>query len=180
MKKILACLFLLSLPAGAALAEEETGWYAGLTAGFVTVQAGGFSSSDPVNYGPVVGYRFAGYPHWSIEGVLTVAAAKGELYKDIGFANDYGDKWSIRTYAVYGVFRTPFRDGGDAYFKVRAGFAGDDINVATEAGDLNDERTSLSAGIGVGWNIGKFALEVDYTYLEEDVDFVGLTLLRRF
>lgn len=176
MKKTLTFLFLLAPPAGIALAEEENHWYAGAGIGFMTVTAGGFSSNDPINADVVAGYRLPAYSNWSIEGTYTTTISDGELFKDIGFANEPGDHWDIRTWGVYGAFRT----SGTGYFKARAGFAGDDITVATKAGEVSDKRASLSAGVGAGWDIGKFTVEADYTYIEKDVAFIGLTLLRRF
>lgn len=178
MRKIPAFMLVLVLsPQGFALAEEENNWYAGTALGFMLVHAGlGFSSNDPFNAGLLVGYQFPTNSPWAIEAMYTTTVRDGKLTKDIGLQYDYYQNWNIDTWGIYGVFRTP----DSWYFKARGGFAGDQITVNTGTQEISEERTSFSVGVGTGWAFGNFRVEADYTYLEKDVDFLSLSLLRRF
>ena len=88
----------------------------------------------------------------SWEADLNLGLSDGKLGTD----NNY----SINSVAGYGVYRTD----GDIHLKAKLG-------VAYWDDDL-DHDTSLSAGIGIGFRMGRGILDVEYTQINNYVDYI--------
>ena len=75
-----------------------------------------------------------------------------------------------------------FRSEGDAYLKVKAGILKEELSASSCGGcDVEDDDTGFSAGIGGGLNLGSMAqIEVEYTIIEADIDYLSAGLNIRF
>lgn len=112
----------------------------------------------PFNFGIVFGSNDTG---WSFEGEMTASASEGE-YTLLGNRVEAG----IKTIAAYGAYRS----AGKSYLKFKYGFLSDDNEFAFVEDSYLD-----SAGLGVGWRLGEgVMLEVEYTLIATDVDFLSL------
>ena len=136
---------------------------------------GGWMMADPSKYGDAfnAGLLFGGLffqdpssGSLAIEGEISRTLSDGR----ISSRPDRGD-WEIDTIALYGVYRTP----GKYYFKGKLGFLHEDVTFRhLNQRTINDDDTVFSLGLGVGWNIDdRTSLELDYTLIEDDVDFLG-------
>jgi len=117
---------------------------------------------DPLNAGVNIGYEIGiGFGDLGFEGEFTTTVKEGEL--DMV-------KFNIDTGAAYLTYRSP----GFVYFKGRAGYLGWDADF-----NLNgkDDGKSASYGLGLGFSLKVIKLELEYTQIEENVDFVSLGIL---
>jgi hypothetical protein len=158
----------LCLIGSSAMAE---GFYAGAKLGWMDPDFSGFD--EATNIGVVLGYTFS-VPDvgvsWAVEGELTTTVFEG----DIQVFGSSGN-WDIDTQAIYGVLRI----GGDLYGKLRLGYLWEDASadIAGVSADGSDNGTSV--GLGGGWRANQqLAIEVEYTLVEEDIDFysIGMNL----
>lgn len=135
------------------------GLYVGVQAGSMNHDGSGFDSAN--NLGITLGYEFLNVAlgDIAIEGGYTNTVDKGNA--------PTGD-WEIQTLALYGVFRT----AGPIYFKAKGGVLGSNIKESSQS----NTSTEFSGGIGGGFSLGIAQLELEYTRIEEDVDFISLTL----
>jgi opacity protein-like surface antigen len=155
MKRILIALGLVAaMLSSAAMAQSSTGLMFGGTAGFAKPH--GSSNDAGLNIGGRLGRQIQGNFSWEAD--LNLQITDGE----IGANRD----WSINSLAAYGVYRTD----GDIHLKGKLG-------VAYWDDDLDDD-TNLSAGIGIGFRMGRGILDVEYTQINDYVDYitVGYTL----
>ena len=136
------------------------GFYIGLAGGVMDNDRSGFDQA--VNAGVTLGYEFlgVGIGDIAIEGTYTATVDNGDA--------PGAQEWEIETLAAYGVFRT----AGPVYLKAKAGAVSNDIEI----GPRSDDDTEFSAGLGVGFSVGIGQFEVEYTEIEDDVDFISLTL----
>lgn len=75
---------------------------------------------------------------------------------------------NIEYLGTYGVLRSK----NTTYALVKVGF----VNNLATASELNQESTSLSAGVGAGVVINRnFSLESEYTLINEDLKYFGLS-----
>ncbi|HKB81986.1 MAG TPA: outer membrane beta-barrel protein [Burkholderiales bacterium] len=155
MKKILMAFgmiaAMLSCPA---MAQSTTGLMFGGTVGFTKPH--GSDNDSGTTIGGRFGKQIQGNVSWEADVNLGVTDGA------IGTNRD----WNINSVAVYGVYRTD----GDIHLKAKLGVAYWD--------DDFDHDTSLSAGIGVGFRMGRGILDVEYTQINSYVDYVtvGYTL----
>lgn len=156
-KKLLALLICSSLSISTAHAAD--GLYLGVQAGFMNNSRSAFDDSS--NLGVILGYEFLNVAlgDIAIEGGYTNTVDKGSAP---------GGDWEIETLAAYGVFRS----AGPLYIKAKAGVLRSDIKVLSGS----SESTEFSAGLGGGFSVGIAQFEVEYTRIEEDVDFISLTV----
>jgi hypothetical protein len=131
-------------------------WYFGAKAGSMMIDVGGMD--DPSNAGVMVGHE------WGV--VLGDIGVQGEITSSIDDGSYAGQDVSIDTQAVYGVFRT----AGPVYFIAKLGMLREDVTI----GSVSDDDTGSSAGLGVGFSIGLAQFEVEYTQIEDDVDFLSV------
>lgn len=140
--------------------------YVGGKIGLMKPDGGG--ADDAVNVGVLLGLELHEIPAGSvaIEGELTTTVISG----DIGSNGE----WDVTTLAGYGVFRT----AGTAFFKGKLGLVYWDADVDGLGGGSDDD-IDLSFGIGGGYKVSdKASLELEYTIIESDLDFlsVGFTM----
>ena len=155
MKKILMAFGLIAaILSSAAMAQSTNGLMFGGTAG--STKPHGSDNASGMTIGGRLGQQIQGNFSWEAD--LNLGIVNGE----IGANKD----WNINSVAAYGVYRTD----GDIHLKAKLGVAYWD--------DDFDHDTSLSAGIGIGFRIGRGVLDVEYTQINNYVDYftVGYTL----
>ncbi len=143
----------------------DSSWYVGLKAGQMMVDLDGLD--DATNGGVLVGYSFGDF---AIEAEYTTTLSEG----DVTILGVPGE-WDINTFAVYGVYRS----SGNIYFKGKVGFLNEDVSINVNAFgtpiSAAGSDSSASLGVGVGWRIpDSNSLELEYTIVEEDIDFLSL------
>ncbi|MBB3059842.1 outer membrane beta-barrel protein [Microbulbifer rhizosphaerae] len=152
---------LAALALACSSAANAEGGYFGGTAGLMTIDRSNFD--DPFNLGLRAGYTFAS--GWGFEGEYTNSIISGEAD---AFSGDIDV--DIQTLAFYGTYRSH----GNIYFKGRAGILHEDI-------DFFGDDTGISLGAGVGFNFGPNTnVELEYTLIEEDVNFWSGTMILSF
>lgn len=160
-----ALVAMLVMPA---YAQDLSPWYAGLKAGMMDVDASGFD--EAANAALFGGYTL----HQDATGQL---ALEGEYSQSISDGDAPGGGWDIKTFAVYGAYRT----AGPAYLKAKAGYLREDVNVSGPAGDVGGTDSGFSFGAGGGFRIGKkAAFEIEYTVIEDDVNFFSIGYFTHF
>ncbi len=149
MNKILTAFGLITaLLSGAAMAQNANDLMFGGTVGFAKPH--GSDNDAGTTIGGRLSQKIQGNVSWEADLNLGVTDGK------VGTKND----WSINSVAGYGVYRTD----GDIHLKAKLG-------VAYWDDDL-DHDTSLSAGIGLGFRIGRGILDVEYTQINSYVDYI--------
>lgn len=114
---------------------------------------------DPTNAGVAVGNEFG-----LVLGDLGVEAEFTTTMKD-GSTNGNQDI-DVDTMGIYATYRSP----GFLYFKARTGFTHWEANV----GNFSDDDTVTSMGLGLGFSLGIIQLELEYTEIDDDIDFISL------
>jgi hypothetical protein len=149
MKKILMAFGLITaMFSGAAMAQSTNNLMFGGTVGFAKPH--GSDNDSGTTIGGRLSQKIQGNVSWEADLNLGVTDGK------VGTKND----WSINSVAAYGVYRTD----GDIHLKAKLG-------VAYWDDDL-DHDTSLSAGIGIGFRMGRGVLDVEYTQINSYVDYI--------
>ena len=112
----------------------------------------GPNSDAGVNVAAILGKRIQGNLSWEAD--LSLALTDGEASGN----NDY----KINSIAGYAVYRTE----GNTHLKLKmgVGYWDDDF----------DSDLSLTAGIGLGFRMGRGILDVEYTQINDDVDYITL------
>ena len=149
MKKILMAFGLnTAMLSTAAMAQSTNGLMFGGMAGFTKPH--GSDNDAGVTIGARLGKQIQGNFSWEADLNLGIIDGK------IGANHD----WNINSVAAYGVYRTD----GDIHLKAKLGVAywNDDF----------DHDTSLSAGIGIGFRMGRGILDVEYTQVNDYVDYI--------
>jgi hypothetical protein len=148
MKKILLAFGLVAaMLSSGAMAQSMKGLMFGGVAGFVKPH--GSDNDSGFAIGARLGQPIQGNVSWEADAVFTIS--DGEL----GSEHDY----SINSVAGYAVYRTE----GDIHLKAKLGVSYWDDNL--------DHDTSLSAGIGLGFRMGRGLLDVEYTQINNYVDY---------
>ena len=159
----LVILFLVASPLAAA-----NQFYVGFKGGLMKPDAGGYD--DAVNGAVLLGFEFLDLDVGSIaiEGEYTDTVSEG----DATFGGIHGE-WEIETYAIYGVFRTR----GTLFFKGKIGYLHEDVSSTVGGFGATGSDSGLSLGIGAGLRIGNHgSIELEYTIIEEDVDYLSVGL----
>ena len=132
--------------------------YAGVKGGTMITSLQGLSDAN--NIGLVVGYKFN--KSFAVEGEFSTSSSDGDV---AGFGS-----WSLDTYAVYAAGRW----GSKAYLKGKAGFVHEKIDITGGIGIAGSD-TGLSLGLGAGYHFSdKVNVELEYTIIDEDIDFFSL------
>jgi hypothetical protein len=155
MQRSTLCALLLStglLVATSASADI----YIGAKTGPMMIDASGVD--DPVNTAVMLGYE-QGF----ILGDVGVEAEISRTASDGEFA---GNKVEVDTEALYLAVRTP----GVVYFKARAGILHEEVSI----GSASEDDTGASMGVGLGFGLGILQIEIEYTVVEEDIDFLSV------
>lgn len=99
----------------------------------------------------------------SVEGETTFTVVDGDI--------DGGGEWDVFTLAGYGVFRTD----GQIYFKGKGGLVYWDADFDLGPVSASDDDINLSIGIGGGYQLSsQSSIELEYTILDSDLDFLSL------
>jgi len=155
-------LVALSVSAFSCVAQADEGqMYVGIKAGSFMVDLDG--ADDPTPFGVQLGYDFG--QNLSLEFEYNTGSAD---YSVLGTTVDM----DVTTMAAYGTFRSE----GKGYFLVKLGLIKEEIEASTSLISVSEDDTGLSYGFGGGIRLAdKFALEAEYTIVEQDVDYLGLT-----
>lgn len=149
----------LLLVAGALLAPAgQAEWYFGAKAGPMMIDAGGVD--DPTNAGVLIGRE------WGV--VAGDVGIEAELSKTIDDGRFAGQDVQVNTRGLYVAFRT----AGPVYLIGRAGM----VRTEREIGSVSDSDTNSAIGAGVGFSIGIAQFELEFTRIDEDIDFLSLGL----
>lgn len=144
-------LFVMALIAGlmssTAMAQSTEPLFFGGTAGFMKPH--GSDTDNGLTVGARLGKKIQGNFSWEAD--LNLGFSDGQI----------GNRdWSVNSVAGYGVYRTD----GDIHFKAKLGVVYWDDNFNND--------TSLSAGVGLGFRIGRGILDVEYTQINNYTDYV--------
>lgn len=149
-------------------AQSFSPWYLGLKFGWMDADASGFD--DATNVGLYGGYTL----HEDVNGNFAI---EGEYTRTISDGDIPGGGWDIDTLAVYGAYRT----AGPWFLKLKAGYLDEDINVSAGGSSISGSDSGLSFGAGGGVRLGnKAAFELEYTVIEDDVNFFSIGYLTHF
>lgn len=130
----------------------------GAKTGPMRIDASGVSD-DPNNAGVTVGTEMGlVLGDLGVEGEFTTTMKDG--------STSGGQDIDIDTMGIYATYRSP----GFVYFKARAGFVRWDLNV----GSYQEDDTVNSMGLGLGFSLGIVQLELEWTQIDEDIDFISL------
>lgn len=114
---------------------------------------------DPINAGVAVGYEFGiVLGDIGLEGEFTTTVKEGEL----GI-----QRLKLDTAGAYVTYRSP----GFIYLKGRAGYVGWDADFNQNG---TDDDTGASYGAGLGFNLKIVKFELEYTKIDDDIDFISL------
>ena len=152
----------------AATAQNGAQPYIGGKLGLMMPDGSGLD--DALNIGVVLGMKLNEVEVGSIavEGELTTTIVDGDIRG--------GGDWNVTTLAGYGVYRS----NGQFFFKGKLGLVYWDADVDGVGGGGADD-IDLSFGIGGGYKISeKASLELEYTILESDLDFLSLGFIVNF
>lgn len=170
-------------PVGVTYAADEM-WYVGAKAGWMMIDnldigiAGVTVDADNgINGGIVAGYQLRSGSTGSvaIEGEFTTALSVGEMTVSGPGGSVAGD-WEVQTMAVYGAYRS----AGDLYFKAKMGFLSEDVDITLGGASTSGSDSGVSFGIGGGWQMGTGRIELEYTTVEEDINFFSIAYLHTF
>lgn len=156
------------LVAAPSYAQSYSPWYLGLKVGQMDADVSGFD--EATNAGIYGGYTLHDDSNgrFAIEGEYTRSIADGDLP---------GGEWDIETLAAYGAFRT----AGPVFLKIKAGYLREDVSVSSGNFSVSGKDSGLSFGAGGGFRLGeKAAFELEYTVIEDDVNFFSIGYLTHF
>jgi outer membrane immunogenic protein len=101
---------------------------------------------------------------------VSIGSEMGIVLGDLGFEGEFtttmeegNQNIDIDTIGFYATYRTP----GFVYFKARGGFVNWDVN-----GIADDTVTSL--GFGIGFSLALIKFELEFTQIDDDIDFISL------
>ena len=152
MKKIIviAIIMFALIPSSAFAKSKNSPLYFALKGGFMDIGTG--ISDSAINVGVDVGYQWGRYMATEIE--YTSSIVDGD--------NAAGNDFDITTFSAFAVIRsdTPVK------FKAKAGL------TDVDGGGLSDIEFSYGFGLGF-WAAGGL-MEVEYTVIQDDLDFISL------
>ncbi len=157
MKKIImAFAMAMALFSAAAMAQGTQGLWFGGKAGFQKPH--GSDNDAGFGIGAVLGKPIQGNLSWEAELML------GVIDGEVGNNRD----WSITSVAGYAVYRSQ----GDVHVKAKLGVSLWD--------DDFDNDTNLTAGIGLGFRMGRGILDVEYTQVNPRTDYITVGFIMPF
>lgn len=138
-------------------ARKTSPVYLGLKAGVMDAEG---QTDAAGNAGLDLGYRFNRYFFGEVEYTDTVV--DGETRN--------GKEWDVSTLSAFVVFRTP------TPVKLKAKLGVTDVNVRHHDPEnrLRDDDVSASGGVGIGFWVGGSLMELEYTRLRDNLDFISL------
>lgn len=166
-KKTLISLLALGLtgPVWASEGHSQMGGFFGLKAGKMMVDAVddgiGMDVDDSTNIGFYTGY--VGQSGLGFELEYTRPTSKAGT----GIPSL---EYELSTIAVYGTFRSD----GNVYLKGKAGLLREELKISGPGGSVSDTESGLSVGAGLGFMLGSSRLEIEFTIIEADVNYLSL------
>lgn len=149
-------------------AQSYSPWYLGLKVGWMDADAANFD--EATNLGLYGGYQL----HEDVNGRFAI---EGEYTRSISDGDIPGGGWDIETLALYGAYRT----AGPWFLKLKAGYLDEDIGVSAGGSSIAGSDSGFSFGAGGGVRLGnKASFELEYTVIEEDVDFFSIGYVTHF
>ena len=147
-------------------AQSVSPWYLGLKVGWMELDAP--STDDATNLGLYGGYTLMEDTNgqFAVEAEYTRSISDGE----VGSAG-----WDIETISAFGAYRT----AGPWFLKLKAGWTDIDLSTGSGGRSINDSDFSFGAGGGVRLS-NKAAFELEYTVIEDDVNFFSIGYLTHF
>jgi outer membrane immunogenic protein len=157
-RNLLIVIALLISTTGTAQAELLFG----VKSGTMLVDVEGASvSDDPGNGGIMLGYEL---------GILAGdLALEAEFTRSTATGTVSGQDLEVETNGLFLSYTTP----GPIYLKVRGGL----MNAKVEAGPFSEDESGEAFGIGVGFSLGLLRLEVEYTAVDDDIDFISVGIV---
>ena len=136
---------------------SANGWIFGANTGTMVIDVSGVS--NPTNVGFMAGYEIGiGIGDLAFEAEMTNSVSSGSAgSSDV----------DIDTRALYVALRT----AGPVYFKGRMGTLQEEISIS---GFPSETDNGSSIGVGVGFSLGLVQLELDYTVIEQDVNYLSV------
>lgn len=157
MRKIMmAFAMAMALLSAGAMAQSTQNLMFGGKGGFMKPHGG--DNDAGFNIGAVLGRTIQGNLSWEAELML------GIIDGEVGSNRD----WSVDSIAGYAVYRSP----GDVHIKAKLG-------VALWDDDFDDD-VNLTAGIGVGFHMGRGILDVEYTQVNPRTDYITVGYILPF
>ena len=153
LKRFLCGVALLALASNAA-AE----FYIGAKTGTMLVDISG--ADDPVNTSLILGYEFGVvFGDVGLEAEFSRTTSDGEVG---------GEDLEVDTNGYYVTFLTP----GALYLKARAGMVDSDVKI----GSASESDNNSSLGVGVGISTGILRVELEFTTIDDDIEYLTLGL----
>jgi hypothetical protein len=175
MKTILARTLLAfgaGLVATAAIAAGESPYVGGKIGPMMHDNS---SFKDATNIGAYAGVKVLDFKQngsLSAEAEITTTISKGKV--DAAGASG---KWDVTTVGGYAVYRTD----GDVYFKGKAGLNHRDVSASISGVSGTGGDFKLGLGVGGGWKLDrKIAIEIEFTHLDSDINYLSAGALYRF
>ncbi|HEV8644539.1 MAG TPA: outer membrane beta-barrel protein [Burkholderiales bacterium] len=157
MKKIImAFAMATALYSAGAMAQGTQGLWFGGKAGFQKPH--GSDNDAGFGVGAMLGKPIQGNLSWEAE--LMLGVVDGE----VGNNRD----WTINSVAGYVVYRSQ----GDVHVKAKLGVSMWDDDI--------DDDTNLTAGIGLGFRMGRGILDVEYTQINPLTDYITVGYILPF
>jgi hypothetical protein len=157
MKKIImAFAMATALYSAGAMAQGTQGLWFGGKAGFQKPH--GSDNDAGFGVGAMLGKPIQGNLSWEAE--LMLGVVDGE----VGNNRD----WTINSVAGYVVYRSQ----GDVHVKAKLGVSMWDDDI--------DDDTNLTAGIGLGFRMGRGILDVEYTQINPRTDYITVGYILPF
>ena len=149
MRKFLLLLTIAaSIVSGAVHAQSSDKLMFGGKAGFAKPH--GSNNDSGFNISGVLSKQIQSNIYWEAE--LSLGIIDGEVGNN--------NNWNINSIAGYGVYRT----NGNTHLKAKLGVSYWD--------DDFDDDFNLTAGIGLGFRVGRGVLDVEYTQINPDTDYI--------
>ncbi len=155
----IAALLICALTASFTQAQEAATFSGGLKFGSFQADVSGIDS------GMGLGFQL-GYNATESVAIEFEYMSSSLDYDILGVSGDV----DVSTMGIYGTYRST----GQGYFLGKLGF----LSEKLKAGSLNlsESDSGLSLGIGGGYRASEsFSIEAEYTILEQDLNFIGLT-----
>lgn len=152
MKKLSLLLLIALSPISTyveAAGSRSTPWYFGIKGGFMDANG---QSDSAINMGADVGYRNNKYLSTEVE--LTKTVIDGDTPS--------GNDWEVDTLSVFAAFRS----NTEVKLKAKIGLTNIDYG--------NDDDLELSFGFGAGFWAAGGLMEIEYTEIDDDLEFISL------
>lgn len=172
MKKLSVSVLALALAgtAGFTQADSIGGFYVGAKTGHMNFDVSGIRNDR--GDGLFLGYEWLAGDQLGIavEYEYTTTSADARVS---GLPGDV----DLDTHALYAALRY----GETVYFKAKAGILREEADIKVAGVKVSDNDTGFSGGVGAGYRFSpNFMVEVEYTIIEKDVDYLSIGAAFKF